>query len=207
MRGTPSVYAVDLGKDLETIVLSGVWHEKTLIFRFAPHNPHGSRSPTIQIVNYYNNRNVDVLIDVDDVGSRGLPSWNICHETLLNDYVDLLLTVRPASRRHSGSGIWNVARPSQLGGRRYNTCALHMLWEPVRNQCSRDRLQDTFYQLRKWRYSPGCENLLSIHEPVSLMPPHPNIMVGTQTLVSTCKSGDDMPLVAVSTRSSWWKPC
>jgi hypothetical protein len=145
----------------------------------------------------------DVVIDVYELWSTDLPpriTWNICHEDLFNDYVDLLLPPSKLSVKQPMNMVdfKSLTRLSQLGGRGCSTL-VHTPSDPLSQFVFKGIDFRTFLDTyESGHIQEEVKVFYRSTELVSNMPHHPNIMAPARTLVTICKNGDDRPFVCGS---------
>ncbi|KAL8945381.1 MAG: hypothetical protein Q9211_000090 [Gyalolechia sp. 1 TL-2023] len=142
----------------------------------------------------------DVIIDVYDTGSTAPPSrttWSICHDTIFNDFLDLLLPPSQLLVKQPTDTVdfTSLTRLGQLGGRGCTTL-VHTVSNPKSQFVFKGIDFRTFLNLcESGHIKEEVKTYYRSMELVSSMPPHPNIMAPANALVTICKTGDDRPVV------------
>ncbi|KFY00531.1 hypothetical protein O988_03271 [Pseudogymnoascus sp. VKM F-3808] len=155
-----------------------------------------SGEPTVEdpdvVINVYEARSTDPAQPI---------MWKICHEVdLFNDYVDLLLRADQLSVKQPMNTVdfRSLVRQNQLGGRGCTTLA-HVPSNPQTKFVFKGVDFRTFlFSYESGHIQEEVKIFYRSTELVCNLPPHPNIMAPTQTLVSICKHGDDRPFVCGS---------
>ncbi|KFY49726.1 hypothetical protein V495_00485 [Pseudogymnoascus sp. VKM F-4514 (FW-929)] len=155
-----------------------------------------SGEPTVEdpdvVINVYEARSTDPAPPI---------MWKICHEVdLFNDYVDLLLPADNLSVKQPMNIVdfKSLIRQNQLGGRGCTTM-VHMPSNPQTKFVFKGIDFRTFlFSYESGHTQEEVKIFYRSTELVCNLPPHPNIMAPTQTLVTICKHGDDRPFVCGS---------
>ncbi|KAH8744314.1 kinase-like domain-containing protein [Diaporthe sp. PMI_573] len=137
----------------------------------------------------------DTIVDIFGYGS-----WKICHETLFNNYVDLLLPLDEFSVQHPIEVIdfKSLVRRHQLGGRGCTTL-VHHASDPTHKLVFKGIDFRTF--LDTYESGHAQEEVMIFKrstELVSNMPGHPNILPPPQNLVTVSRPVANTPVVCGS---------